>query len=336
MAAPKSEGFSFNKIMAQAAPIGASLSRGFTSFSQSTRERLGQVEKDDITELPEEYKALETRVDALKAAHTALLKIARTYENEGYDYPFNAGESVGQIGAQIGHSVTSWAASATKGNANLPNVQPTAAPAEYPKTLAHALSRAAASGAISLGASPTNLPTASTATAAGAAGGAPAPTGPSKLGEALQTLAIAEDAVGNARLAQDDAVVDGFVEPFSTFGVQIQLAIKARQNVREARLHLDSWKQALKAAENAGKADKIAANTQAVEEAEDKLVAVTEECISLMKAVLDSAGPVIALSKLVKAQAEYHKHAAETLANAADAIAKTASSAEAGERASRA
>ncbi|KAE8210707.1 hypothetical protein CF327_g5450 [Tilletia walkeri] len=328
------EGFSFNKIMAQASPIGERLSRGFTSFSQSTRERLGQVDADEITELPAEYKDLETRVDALKAAHTALLRIARTYEVETYDYPFNAGEQVSQLGQQIGHSVTSWAATATKGNNNLPNVQPSAPPADLPKTLAHALSRAAASGAISLGASPTNLPTSPTSSSA------PAPTStalaPSKLGEALQTLAIAEDSVGRARLVQDDAIVDGFVEPFATFGVQIQLAIKARQNVRDARLHLDSWKQALKAAENAGKADKVSASTQAVEEAEDKLVAVTEECISLMKAVLESAGPVLALSKMVKAQAEYHKQAAEALSKAADAITKTASSAEAGERASRA
>ncbi|KAL9937991.1 hypothetical protein V8E36_003536 [Tilletia maclaganii] len=331
------EGFSFNKIMAQATPIGARLSRGFTTLSQSTRERFGQVDADDITVLPPEYVDLEARVDALKAAHTALLRIARSYENEGYDYPYNAGEQLTQLSQQIGHSVTSWASAATKGTNALPNVQPTAPPTELPKTLNHALSRAAASGAISLGASPANLPTSPTTPASPSTGGPkPSSLAPSKLGEALQTLAIAEDSVGNARLQQDNAILDGFVEPFAAFGVQIQLALKARQNVREARLHLDSWKQALKAAENTGKAEKINQNTQAFEQAEDHLVAVTEECISLMKAVLDSAGPVLALSKLVKAQAEFHKSAAETLSKAADAIAKTASSAEAGERASRA
>ncbi|KAK0547187.1 hypothetical protein OC846_004141 [Tilletia horrida] len=328
------EGFSFNKIMAQATPIGDRLSRGFTSLTQSTKERFGQVDADDITELPAEYKDLEAKVDALKAAHTALLKVARSYEIESRDYPTNISESLSQTTQTISHSVTTWAASATKGNSSLPNVQPSAPPAEYPKTLPHALSRAAASGAISLGASPTNLPSSPTTSSA------PSPpatvSAPSKLGDALQTLAVAEDSVGRARLTQDDAIVDGFVEPFANFGTQIQLAIKARQSVREARLHLDSWKQSLKAAENAGKADRVAANTQAVEEAEDKLVAVTEECISLMKAVLESAAPVLALAKLVKAQAEYHKQAAETLSQAAEAIAKTATSAEAGERASRA
>lgn len=62
------------------------------STLQSTKERLGQVSADDITELPQgecydpapriqaerfsiiEYKDLEARVDALRAAHQSLLK----------------------------------------------------------------------------------------------------------------------------------------------------------------------------------------------------------------------------------------------------------------------
>ncbi|CAD6972304.1 unnamed protein product, partial [Tilletia controversa] len=176
------DGFSFNKMMASAAPMGERLSRGFTSFSQSTRERLGQVDADEITELPQEYRQLETRVDALKHAHTALLRIARTYEVETYDYPFNAGEQLTQLGSQLGHSVTTWAAAATKGAPALPTLQPTAPPQDQPKTLAHALSRAAASGAISLGASPNNLPTSPTSPTTTTPPSATLP--PSKLGDA--------------------------------------------------------------------------------------------------------------------------------------------------------
>lgn len=64
--------------------------KGFNSSVQATRERLGQIAPDEITELPQgtptdkssqcltqprtEYKDLETRVDALRQAHLALLK----------------------------------------------------------------------------------------------------------------------------------------------------------------------------------------------------------------------------------------------------------------------
>ena len=74
---------------------GTKFSKGLSSGVQATRERLGQVAPDEITELPQgepllslgrcsgklttricylEYKDLEARVDALKAAHLAMLK----------------------------------------------------------------------------------------------------------------------------------------------------------------------------------------------------------------------------------------------------------------------
>jgi hypothetical protein len=69
------------------------LAKGFNSSVQATKERLGQVAPDEITELPQgtssnlsvlnifndlytEYKDLEARVDALRAAHVSLLKYA--------------------------------------------------------------------------------------------------------------------------------------------------------------------------------------------------------------------------------------------------------------------
>lgn len=81
---------SFNNLnLSQAS---TKFSKGFSSSVQATRERLGQVSPDEITELPQgahratiryaflidhifaEYKDLEARVDALKAAHLAMLK----------------------------------------------------------------------------------------------------------------------------------------------------------------------------------------------------------------------------------------------------------------------
>ncbi|KAJ2934512.1 hypothetical protein H1R20_g2580, partial [Candolleomyces eurysporus] len=70
----------WNKIASSLANInvsgaGSKLSKGFSSSVQATKERLGQIAPEDITELPQEYKDLETRVDALRAAHISLLNL---------------------------------------------------------------------------------------------------------------------------------------------------------------------------------------------------------------------------------------------------------------------
>jgi hypothetical protein len=71
---------------------GTKFAKTFNSGVQATRERLGQISPDEITELPQgtitkdehflsfaeschpEYKDLEARVDALRAAHLSLLR----------------------------------------------------------------------------------------------------------------------------------------------------------------------------------------------------------------------------------------------------------------------
>lgn len=92
-----------------------------------------------------EYKALERRCDALKNAHQSLLKVAKVYSTESYDYPTNINESLGEIGSNVSHSLTFWASQATK-NTALPKIEPTEKATEQKKTLPHALSRAAAGG----------------------------------------------------------------------------------------------------------------------------------------------------------------------------------------------
>ncbi|PWY98289.1 hypothetical protein BCV70DRAFT_202066 [Testicularia cyperi] len=311
------------------------IGKTFGNLNQQARERFGAVDQDDITELPQEYKDLERRVDALKYAHTGLIKVAKVYETESYDYPTQIQESITQLSASVGHSVTSWAASATRGT-NLPKVSPTARPQKVNKTLHHALSRAAASGALQLGADPSHLSGLPNLETAQAPGSAPAPAADdSKLGEALQKFAIAEDRLGNARLTQDDQITQGFNVPFGSFGAQIQLAMKARQSVTDARLHLDSWKQSLKSAENSGATAKLDQYRSEVEQAEDKLVAATEEAISLMKQVLDNPEPIKSLSAFVKAQAEYHAAAAELLSSVQQELAQLATSVESDYRMSR-
>lgn len=56
--------------------------KGFKQAMQATRERLGQVDPSEVTELPAEYKALEARVDALYNVHKSLVRIGKVYETE--------------------------------------------------------------------------------------------------------------------------------------------------------------------------------------------------------------------------------------------------------------
>lgn len=84
----------WNKLSQNVGPLGQRLSKGFGTLGQQVgnlgqqaRERFGNVEEGDITELPQEYRDLEARVDGLKNAHAGLLKVAKAYDNEGYDYP---------------------------------------------------------------------------------------------------------------------------------------------------------------------------------------------------------------------------------------------------------
>jgi len=198
---------------------GSKLTKQFNSLGQQIRESTGAVEDDDITELPAEYKALENKVDALRLAHVSMLKVTKAYESETYDYPANINESLGELSQNVAHSLTFWAAAATKGT-NLP--QPTVAEKapEQHKTFAHALSRAAAGGAMEI-------------TGGGTTSGL--------LEKSLQAYAVAQDKIGNARLEQDRTIGRQFVTPWSTtLNFQIQAAMKSRANVRSARCAVEA------------------------------------------------------------------------------------------------
>ena len=202
-------------LTSSVAPIGQKITERFGTLNQHARERLGHT--SDITELPDEYRELEQRVDALKNAQQAVMRTARTFEYEAYDYPGHLHESVTYGAQSLSHTLSSWAASATKHTA-LPAVQPTNAPSTDPRTLAHALSRSAASAAIDLGKSPHMV--------VPQLGADPVPTNEGRLGELLQKFAVCQDEIGNARIVQDKVVVQTFVNVWSAFGAQIQLAMK--------------------------------------------------------------------------------------------------------------
>ncbi|KAG6900013.1 hypothetical protein C0993_004196 [Termitomyces sp. T159_Od127] len=287
------------------AQAGSKLSKGFNSSVQATRERLGQVAPDDITELPQEYKHLEARVDALRAAHLAVLRSTKVYDSETYDYPTQIQESIHELSSSLSYNITSFAANNLKGT-NLPApAAPAAPPPSQHKTLPHALLRsaAAASNAIQ-------------ATVAGP---------DDRLGKALALYASGYEKIALARLEQDAAIQDNFLHPWqTTLNTSIAVAMKARQAVRVSRLELDAAKQTLK---NAGPAKQEHARLE-VENAEDDLVQKTEVAITLMKTVLENPEPIKNLNELAKAQLLFFSTAAEALSTVQGEIEELAVAAE--------
>ncbi|KAL9708921.1 BAR domain-containing protein [Leucoagaricus gongylophorus] len=272
------------------AQASSKFTKGFSQSVQATKERLGQVAPEDITELPQEYKDLEARVDALKYALSTLQKITRIYEHESYDYPTQIQETISGITSHVGYNLTSFAAQNLK-NTNLPSPSPpTAPPPAQHKTLPHALTRAASAAHASI---------------------ANAPDGSAdKLGKGLGLFAQGWDKVALARVEQDRAIQDRFLQPWQiTLNASVSVAMKARSAVKVSRLDLDAAKQALK---NAGPTRQEHARLE-VENAEDDLVQKTEVAIQLMKAVLDNPEPLKNINELVKAQLVYFSDAAEAL-----------------------
>jgi hypothetical protein len=207
--------------------------------------------------------------------------------------------------SELGHQAqAAWASFANKNlkNTSLPVPIPEEKQREHaPKTLPHALSRAAKSGAQELGAEDKlGAALATYATAMDKVSGSRAEracVSPETHRDAPSTSCVAwtkaNTQVGDARLAQDSLIAERFVTPWqATLSTSIGLAMKARANVKTARLELDSARAALKSATPA-KQEQARLH---VEEAEDKLVQGTETAIGLMKAVLENvsvlrAGP---------------------------------------------
>lgn len=285
--------------------------KGFSSSVQATKERLGQVAPDEITELPQEYRDLEERVDALRQVHVTILKITKVYETETYDYPTQIQESLTELGTSISHGITNFAAANLK-NTNLPVPQPAAAPEHQHKTLPHALRRSATAAAVTIHS---------------------APSGPDdKLGKALGEYAAAWEKISDARVQHDEAIKAHFLQPWQqTLSTAINVAMRARQAVRASRLELDATKQSLK---NAGPTKQEAARID-VENAEDDLVQKTEVAITLMKTVLENPEPLKNLNELAKAQLIFHATAAEALSSVQGEIEELSVAAEGEYRKSR-
>lgn len=259
------------------------------------------------------------------------------YSNEAYDYPPNIRESFGDLSRTISEKVTllSQASSPTEAQAALTG-PPTAKP--QPKTFNHALARASLSGSQLLEQS---LPSSGS--------GAEEP-----LSNALEKYALAQERVGEARLAQDHQIQQRFLAGWNTtLNTNLMFATKARRNVENARLALDATKaKAGKKGASAtpsgdivssGVSDELRAE---IEKKEDEFVGVTEEAVGVMRnvcisdssplsllhswdmssnkvrnyQVLDTPEPLRNIADLIAAQLDFYKRAGEILGELAPVV----------------
>ena len=186
------------------------------------------------------------------------------YSNEAYDYPPNIRESFNDLGRTINEKVAllSQASSPAEAQAAL-TAPPSAKP--QPKTFNHAIARASLAGSQTLAQNSRNE---------------------DPLATALEKYALAEEKVGEARLAQDAQIQSRFLAGWNTtLNTNLMFAAKARKNVENARLMLDSVKASKKAAAK-GDWDNLSEEArQEIEQAEDEFVGQTEEAVSVMKNV---------------------------------------------------
>lgn len=195
---------------------------------------------------------------------SCFLPSSSQYSNEAYDYPPNIRESFNDLGRTIQEKVQLLSQAASPAEAQAALTAPPAAKPQ-PKTFNHAIARASLSGSQTL---------------------AQSATGEDPLGGALEKYALASEKVGEARLAQDAQIQSRFLAGWNTtLNTNLMFAAKARRNVENARLMLDSVKASKKAAAR-GDLDNLSEEARAeIEQAEDEFVGQTEEAVSVMKNV---------------------------------------------------
>jgi hypothetical protein len=138
-----------------------------------------------------------------------------------------------------------------------------------PKTFSHAIARSSLAGSQTL---------------------ASTTAGEDPLATALEKYALASEKVGEARLAQDAQIQSRFLAGWNTtLNTNLMFAAKARKNVENARLMLDSVKAKHRTVE--GDLDSLSDEARSeIEQAEDEFVGQTEEAVSVMKNVRSNLG----------------------------------------------
>jgi hypothetical protein len=199
------------------------------------------------------------------------------YSNEAYDYPPNIKETFQDLGRTVSEKVHLLSSASTPAEAQAALTAPPSAKPQ-PKTFNHAIARASLASSQLLHQQHTGA-------------------GEDPLATALEKYALAEERVGEARLAQDAQIQSRFLAGWNTtLNTNLMFATRARRNVEKARLTLDSVKSRVKGTtwkmggmaprDDHPSSEELSPEAQEeIEKAEDEFVTQTEEAVGVMKNV---------------------------------------------------
>lgn len=292
----------------------------FARTTRSLQEKFGSIE--DISELPKEYKDLESRVDNIRQFYQRVLDITRQYELEAYDNPSNLKESLNDYTSLINEKITQLSQANTTQDAE--KVLLSGRNDKTPKTFAHQFSKTLKVSRDNLLANkkvsslPIPAPAATESHAENEVEGEEIKDTP--LTVALLKISDVEYKIGNERLEQDKLII---VE----FNNKIQNLLKndfakcsqLRNQVETARLNFDTVRAEIKALQKGDPETEIPASlSKKLEDCEDELVNATEIAVEAMKELIKPLESINLLKLLFKIQLNYHKNVVTELTSLVD------------------
>lgn len=271
------------------------ISTNLPAMAQSTqrmvREKLGQV--TDISQLPQEYLELEKKMDSLKAINEHFLQITSIYENESYDYPKFARDSVNELSKTLTAKVTDLSRATSTSEAQ--NILMSPGPVKDPKTLNYALSKVALTSSELINQSSNTLTPQET-----------------KVSSVLLDFSNLQTQIAQARIQQDTMIKTKFNKSLrESLEHDIERAEKARKEVTNKRLLYDVARTNLMNA----KPEKEASLRVQMESLEDQFAQVTEHATIVMQEVLANSEFLFDLQNFVKAQLSYFEMSTKLLSN---------------------
>jgi hypothetical protein len=293
----------------------------FARTTRSLQEKFGSI--DDISELPKEYKDLETRVDNIRQFYQRVLEITRQYELEAYDNPSNLKESLSDYTSLINEKINELSQANTTQDAE--NVLLSGRKDKTPRTFSHQFSKnmKVLRQNILTNKKVSSLPLITSnneVTETTESTGVDNEFKETPLTKALLKISEAEYKIGNERLEQDKLIIVEFNNKVKNLlRNDFAKCSQLRNQVETARLNFDTTRAEIKALQNGNPEIEIPEKlSKKLEESEDDLVNATEIAVEAMKELIKPLESINLLKLLFKIQLNYHKNVVSELTSLVD------------------
>ncbi|GMM34373.1 hypothetical protein DASC09_016980 [Saccharomycopsis crataegensis] len=284
------------------------------------KETIGSgISGDEVSALPPDYLLLERKADNLKAIYNRFLEVTQTYEIESYDYPPNIKESITDLSKTFSEKFQELSSASTTKEAEKILIKPSSN--QSPKTLAHAIAKAAAVSRESL----------LKQVEAEEQEEDEEEDKEDSFAKVLLKLADTQKSIGSKRLEQDSLVINKFNSKIKEIlDKMFKDTVKNRKHVNQSRYRLDHIRyeikiaeeeqEKLKTSEGEDKKEEIEKHTKYLEDLNSKLEAAEDELVNStivaaksMKKFLNPVESIGLIKILTTIQMNYFKAAAADL-----------------------